>query len=115
MLLLKYSSPDVRARAGKSRRWYRISRKKTLEQDQVDTKDQISRSVACLTQAINMAIASSTPWIRTTGFSKTWWTQECRQAVDDARKARRLYTKNQTIEAWEEYVRIKNNKGKVIA
>jgi hypothetical protein len=88
---------------------------KTLEQGQVDTKDQISRSVTYLTQAINMAIASSTPWIRTTGFSKTWWTQECRQTVDDARKARRLYTKNQTTEAWKEYVRIKNNKGKIIA
>jgi exonuclease III len=83
---------------------------KTLEQDQIDTKDQISRSVVRLTQAINMAIASSTPWIRTTGFSKTWWTQECRQAVDDARKARRIYTRNQTIEAWEEYVRIKTTR-----
>jgi hypothetical protein len=62
-----------------------------------------------------MAIVSSTPWIRTTEFSKIWWTQECRQAVDDARKVRRIYRKTQTMEAWEEYVRIRNNKGKVIA
>jgi hypothetical protein len=35
--------------------------------------------------------------------------------VDDARKARRAYTKNQIVEAWEEYIRIKNKKGKIIA
>jgi hypothetical protein len=88
---------------------------RTLKQDQINTKDQIFQSVARLTQAINRAITSSTPWTRTTEFSKTWWTQECREAVNDARKARRVYTKNQTIEAWEEYVRIKNKKGKIIA
>jgi hypothetical protein len=86
-----------------------------LRQSQIDTKDQIYQYVDSATQAINEAIASSTPWAKTTEFSKTWWTSECRKAVNDARKARRAYTKYQTTEAWEEYVHTKNRKGKIIA
>jgi hypothetical protein len=55
------------------------------------------------------------PWARPCEYSKPWWTLECQEAVRLTRYIRNFYIRTQSQEAWEEYLRCKNLKGKVIA
>jgi hypothetical protein len=85
-----------------------------LKQNPLTNRDDIEKVVEDLTQAISKAVDCATPWARPCEYSKPWWTPECQEAVRLTRQARNLYTRTQSQEAWEAYLRYKNLKGKVI-
>ena len=86
-----------------------------LDNRQLQTREDIEEIVTDLTQAIHRAIDGSTPWSRPCSYSKPWWTPECQEVVHQTRRLRRVFTRTQTEEAWQEYLQAKNRKGKVIA
>ena len=88
---------------------------KRIEYSRITTRAELELVIDHLSEIVQSAIDASTPWSRISDFSKEWWTPECSEAVHRTRSARRTYTKRHTQEAWEEYVSIKNRKGKVIA
>jgi hypothetical protein len=86
-----------------------------LETQPLETEQQINQVIASLTQAINTAINTSTPWAKQCEFSNSYWNDECQDAVKNTRKLRRTYTQTHTEVAWREYVSAKDRKGKTIA
>ena len=76
-----------------------------FEQSSLTDRDKIEKVVEGLTQAINKAVDCATPWAQPCEYSKPWWTPECQEAVRLARNRRNFYTRTQSQEAWEEYLR----------
>jgi exonuclease III len=80
----------------------------------LDSIEETEGAISTLYTAIEKAVDSSTPWSRICEYSKPWWTPECERAVRETRTLRNRFTRSQTEEAWREYLRAKNRKGKVI-
>lgn len=107
------------------RAWKEIDQKKFL--DSLDrtsaplyslplyNREEINRYTDALTNSIKQAINESTPWLRPSSFSKSYWTAECSEAIKLSRRLRRRYNAARTEQAWEAFTRARNKKGNVIA
>jgi ribonuclease HI/exonuclease III len=79
------------------------------------SRDEIDQYIADVTHAINKGVEVSTPWRRPSPRAKSFWTEECQEAVKATRKLRREYNRLRTPEAWEMFTQQRNLKGKTLA
>ena len=69
----------------------------------LDSEEAIDEQVKGITQAIQETIDESIPKSRPSKFAKPYWTKECSEAVKEALKARRYWTKAPSEDSWVQY------------
>ena len=63
-----------------------------------------------LTRAITSAIEESVPWRKTSGKSRSFWNNDCKEAVKKSKKAYFDHLREDTDESWEQLKRARNRK-----
>ncbi|GMG17201.1 unnamed protein product [Aspergillus oryzae] len=74
----------------------------------------IDEAADYLIETVQRAIQESTPWARPCARSNPNFTDDCRTMVKLTRLLRRVWVVARTEEAWADYCRTRNRKGKVI-
>lgn len=64
--------------------------------------------------ALQEAVEAAVPLRMWSLAARRGWDEECKQALAEAKRLRRLYTLHHTDEAWEAYRAARNRKGRVI-
>ena len=97
--------------------WEEVNRRLALKLRKLSTghlelnsPESIDQRVSAITQAIKETIKETIPSARPSAFAKPYWTKECSEAVKEARKARRLWTRLGSEESWVEYQKSTNRK-----
>lgn len=90
------------------------TRTRSLENHTLNTREEIDHFTYELTKSVQAAIEDSTPWLRPSSYSQSFWTNECQDAVKNTRKARREFTRNPSLLTWQNFVQQRNQKGKVL-
>lgn len=80
----------------------------------LEDRENLDRFTEGIVQAIETAIDASTPWGNVTPYSKTYWTELCTQAVKEARREKRRWKRERSIESWETYQSARNRKRNVL-
>ena len=94
---------------------FRATLKANLHNDMnLDSPQLIDSAMDNLTQALQSAIELSTPWLKVSPHSKSYWTERCTEAVKAARRARRHHTRDSTEESKLEYQRCLTHKKKTL-
>ena len=111
------TEPETQRRAWKrlNHDCFIVSIKNNLpDAENLNCPREIDNFTEKLAQAINNAINVSTPWTKLSRYSKSYWTDQCTAAVKSARKAKRLWKRLRTDEAWEAYKRARNHKRSIL-
>lgn len=80
----------------------------------LSTPEAIDQRIAQVTQAIQESVEELIPKADPSRFSKPYWTTKCTLAVKTARKARRRWTEQGSVESWVAYCRANNSKKSLI-
>lgn len=88
---------------------HQISQRENLQSYEINDYAQL------LTKATQTAIEKATPWARNSPYNKSWWTEECAEAVKLTRRLRRAFTKHPCQTTWQTFVQQRDQKGKIIA
>ena len=78
------------------------------------TKEQINESIKKLQKYLTEIIDKTVSWTKSSSESKSFWFRNCFEAVFEARKLRRKWTKNHLNENWQKYVKNNDKKKKTI-
>jgi hypothetical protein len=81
---------------------------------QVETNEQIDTRVYEITQALQEAIDQGVPWARASPYAKDYWTEECKEAVREARQAYYSMLREATPYTEQRYKEARNRKIAVI-
>jgi exonuclease III len=81
---------------------------------QVETNEQIDTRVYEITQALQEAIDQGVPWARASPYAKDYWTEECNEAVREARRTYYGMLREATPYAEQRYKEARNRKIAVI-
>ena len=85
-----------------------------IGQIQLDSQEAIDEQVTAITRAIYETMEETIPKSRPSAHAKPYWTKDCSEAVKEARKARRNWTKYRSEESWIEYQKAMNwKKGQI--
>ena len=82
--------------------------------ENLNSPEDIDNLTEKLAKAINDTIEVSIPWANFSGYSKSYWTDQCTEAVKSARKAKRVWKRLRTNEAWEAYKHARNHKRSIL-
>lgn len=75
---------------------------------------EIDNQLDALTRALTNAIAQSTPFLNFLSQSRPGFTKECKEAQQRARRLKKEWKKNPTLETWEAFRSARNFKGTLI-
>jgi hypothetical protein len=78
------------------------------------TQAELEYTTQHLVDVIQQAIAISTPWARPSPFANPDFTPECREAVKETRRLRRIHTTTHDPEDWERYKAARNRKKRTV-
>lgn len=78
------------------------------------TKAALDAYVHEMVEAIKEAIDKAVPQTRLTPQSREGWTDECKEALAEAKRLKRAYSQHPTGESWEAYRTARNHKARVI-
>jgi len=87
---------------------------KIISNSPLHSNEQIDARVSEITQAFQDAIEQSTPWARTSNNAKTYWSDECAEAVREARKAFYNNLRENTALSDERHKEARNRKVAII-
>ncbi|KMU78439.1 hypothetical protein CISG_07443 [Coccidioides immitis RMSCC 3703] len=94
---------------------FRVTLESTLPQPSaLQTEGEIDQLTEQIVSCITRAIETSTPKARPCERSMPGWTQECKDAVTQARRLRRWYKQTRLPEDWEAYCQAQNHKAHLI-
>ena len=74
------------------------------------TKEQINTSIKKLQKYLIKVIDKTVSWTKSSSENKSFWSRNCFEAVFEARKLRRKWTKYHLNEDWQKYVKSNNRK-----
>ena len=80
----------------------------------LESKTQIDTRVYDITQALQDAIEQSTPWTRVSNKANSYWSEECAEAVREARKAFYDHLRENTTTSDERRKEARNRKVAII-
>ena len=76
---------------------------------------EIDEAIKQLERFLNMLIEHTVPWAKPWNGAQTHWSRECSEAVAEARRLRREWSRTHQQQAWENYNEACKKKKKVIA
>lgn len=80
----------------------------------LDTREEIEKYAADIQAAIQKAVDTAVPWARPSGYAKDFWTPQCTEGVERARRRRAEWLQTGTEEAWEDYTQATHTKSTII-
>ncbi|PYS87898.1 MAG: hypothetical protein DMF62_11095, partial [Acidobacteria bacterium] len=103
--------------------WALLDEKKFLEfltqhlqntPPELRNRQDVENTLAHITEVLQQAIAETVPNTNITKWSRPGFTQECKDHIQETKRLRRVWQRERTEEAWEEYKRARNSKGRFI-
>jgi exonuclease III len=85
-----------------------------LQQEELEAEEDLDRYTERIQEAINTTIQTTIPAARPSKWATMHWTQECSAKVQEARAARRKWTREGTEEAYQAYRTAANSKKRQI-
>lgn len=79
-----------------------------------NSKDGIDRQVKALIEALQKSIEVSTPWTRICPYSKPGFTEECKKASREAKRAKRIWQNTMQEDDWDDYKVLRNKLGRTV-
>jgi hypothetical protein len=73
-------------------------------------QEQVNQATDHLMEVIQQAVALAVPWAKPSPFANPDFTPECKEAVKETRRLRRIHTITHTAEDWEHYKTARNFK-----
>src|SRR6266852_3017504 len=83
--------------------------------NQINNALQIENATNHLIEVINQGIAASMPWAKPCEFSNPDFAPECREAVYNTRRLRKIHKATQEPADWERYSEARNHKKHTVA
>src|SRR5438045_310463 len=77
-------------------------------------RQDVENILTHITEVLQQAIAETVPNINITKWSQPGFTQECKDHIQETKRLQWVWQRERTEEAWEEYKRARNNKGRFI-
>src|SRR5438046_8692601 len=78
------------------------------------SRQDFENSLTHITEVLHQAIAETVPNINITKWSRPGFNQECKDHIQETKRLRRVWQRERTEEAWEEYKAARNSKGRFI-
>ena len=75
---------------------------------------RINEYIESLLRSIEKTMKNFTSWVKICDKSRKFWSKECRQAVRETRRKRRIYIKDSTMYNWTKYLHACDKKDKII-
>jgi exonuclease III len=81
----------------------------------INSPEEVEDYAKYLSERIYKALDQSVPWKRESVYANPWWNSEVARAVEEARKARKVWLDTRSEEAREEATRLGRDRARVIA